>query len=902
MDLLLEKFGSLTEIQKKAIPVVLSGRNTLIIAPTGSGKTEAAVVPILKKVSEENLKGISVVYITPLRALNRDLLKRLVEWCKKLKITISVRHGDTTIRERTAQAKVPPQFLITTPETLQAIIPAKKMREHLRNLKYLIVDEVHELIGNKRGTQLSVGIERLNEIANFQIIGISATVSDEEKVARFLFGEKSFEVVKDERSRGMKIKIIYLESDGDEYHDRVAKKINELITEKSIIFTNTRAMAEILGSRLMKINKDYNDKNKDKSKGKRIAVHHGSLSKDVRIKVENDFKSGNLDAIVATSSLELGIDIGDVSQVIQFSSPRQVVKLVQRIGRSEHRFDKPAKGYLVSTNLDDYLESIVICKMAEVNNLEEQKIYENALDVLAHQIAGILLDYDRKKVDEVYSIVKRAAPYFYLSPEEFMSVINFMKEKNLLREREGYLERTAKTRIYYYENLSTIPSVERYIVKDSTSNTIISSLDDEFVMFLENGDKFITKGMPWRVLDINPQRKEVIVEPSEDFLAAIPDWEGEEIPTSFEVSQGVGKIKSTIKETDKKIISHFSDLKDNEIPTDKRILIEYYQDIIILHIHGGLKANRTISLYLTKKLSEEFGTVKSTIDPYRIIFVLSTFSEKVIKKLYEFLQNFNEEELKEILSSSKIFQYKFLHVSKFFGIKFKKISERIVSLFKDTPIFNETMREVLFSYYDLERSKKILDEIRNKKIEVVLRKGISKIGKDALSKYNEYVIFVEPSQEILNKFKASILSKQIILLCTNCLNDFMCFVGEVDDLKCRKCGSKLLSPCSGEEIKVYKKFKKEREKEREKIEKREKMEKVEKMSDEEKKIVEKIERKAGIIASSGKKGLITLATYGVGPEKASKILSMKLDEEEFYKELLNAQKEFIRTRGYWREH
>jgi ATP-dependent Lhr-like helicase len=886
MELIIEKFGSLTEIQKKAIPIIASGKNTLIIAPTGSGKTEAAVVPILKKVSEENLKGIAVVYITPLRALNRDLLKRLFEWCKKLGITISVRHGDTTIKERTSQAKIPPQFLITTPETLQAIIPAKKMREHLKNLKYLIVDEVHELIGNKRGVQLSVGIERLSEIANFQIVGISATISEEDKVAKFLFGQRDYKIVKVEKNREMKIKIFYLEeNEGDEYHDRVAKKINELITEKSIVFTNTRAMAEILGSRLMKISKEN---------GKRVAVHHGSLSKDVRIKVENDFKSGNLDAIVATSSLELGIDIGDVSQVIQFSSPRQVIKLVQRIGRSEHKFDRPAKGYIVCTNLDDYLESTVISEMAESGNLEEQKIYENALDVLSHQIAGILLDYDKKRMDEVYSILKRSTAYFYLNPEDFMSVVNFMSDKNLLRKRDEYLERTGKTRIYYYENLSTIPSVERYLVRDSASNTIISSLDDEFVMFLENGDKFITKGMPWRVLDINSLKKEVIVEPCEDFLAAIPDWEGEEIPTSFEVSQGVGRIKSKIKELNldkkEKIISSFSDLKDNEVPTDRRILIEYHQDVMIVHIHGGLKLNRTLSLYLARKLSDEFGTVKSTVDPYRIIFVFSTFSEKAIGRFSEILRNFNEEEFKEILSESKIFQYKFLHVAKFFGIKFKKMSKKIVSLFNDTPIFNETMRETLFSYYDLEKAKKILDEIAHKKIEIVIRNGISKIGKDALTKYNEYVIFVEPSQEILKRFKAEILSKQVILLCTNCLNDFIGFVGELGDLKCKKCGSKLLASCDEDEIKVYKKFKKGKEK----------------MTNEERKIVEKIvekiERKAGIIASSGKKGLIALSAYGVGPEKASKILSMKLEEDEFYKELLNAQKEFIRTRGYWREY
>jgi ATP-dependent Lhr-like helicase len=584
--------------------------------------------------------------------------------------------------------------------------------------------------------------------------------------------------------------------------------------------------------------------------------------------------------------------------VIQFSSPRQVTKLVQRIGRSEHKFGMPAKGYIVCTDIDDYLESLIICKMAERESFEEQRIYENALDVAAHQIAGILLDYDRKKIDEVYSIIKRATPYTYLSAEEFMSLISFMQDKGIIRERDGFLERTRKTRLYYYENLSTIPTVEKYLVRDSTSNAAISSLDDEFVMFLEEGDKFITKGIPWKVLSINALNKEIVVEPCEDFLAAIPDWEGEEIPTSFEVAQGVGKLKFEIgkaekaEKIEKKAISSFSDLKENEIPTDKRILIEYYQDIAIVHIHGGLKLNRTLSLYLAKKLSNEFGTVKSTVDPYRIIFVFSSFSEKAIKKLVEMLSNFNEDEFSDILSQSKPFQYKFLHISKFFGIKFKKINEKIIEMFRDTPIFNETMREVLFSYYDIERTKRMIESIRKKEIEVVIKKGLSKIGRDTLTKYNEYVIFIEPSHEILERFKAGILSKRVVLLCTNCLNDFMTFVGEANDLRCKKCGSTLLAICDEKEIEIYKKFKKEGN-EKEKREKR---------NGEIERIVEKIERKAGIIASCGKRGLLALATYGVGPEKASKILSLNLKDEEFYKELLNAQKEFIRTRGYWREH
>lgn len=263
---LLKKFGSLTEVQKQAMPLVAEGRNVLIIAPTGSGKTEAAAIPVMKRIADQKLQGISVLYITPLRALNRDMLKRLTEWAKEFGITLAVRHGDTSQTERAFQARNPPQMLITTPETLQAILPAKIIGAALKNVKAVIVDEVHELCDDKRGIQLSLGLERLAEKAGeFQRIGISATVADPHTVSRFLCGFRNCEVIDLNYMKSMKFEISYPRphaSDETAANELMVdspaaarlREIQKIVKDtKTLIFVNTRSIAEILGSRLMKM-------------------------------------------------------------------------------------------------------------------------------------------------------------------------------------------------------------------------------------------------------------------------------------------------------------------------------------------------------------------------------------------------------------------------------------------------------------------------------------------------------------------------------------------------------------------------------------------------------------------------------------------------------------------------
>jgi ATP-dependent Lhr-like helicase len=345
-------FSEPTLPQVKAVPLVLKGENVLLIAPTGSGKTEAVLLPIFSNfVRQPEKHGISILYVTPLRALNRDMVKRLSFWAENLGFAVEVRHGDTEIKIRRRQAVRPPNMLVTTPETLQAILPGSRMRQHLKHVRYVVIDEVHELAENKRGVQLSIALERLLEITEkeFQRVGLSATVGTPQKVARFIVGtNRPIRIVEVFLPKGYHYSIEHpIPKDPD--YDLAQKlhtapeaaarirRILDLVKKhtSTLIFVNSRTNAEMLGHKFNQLTKG-------------IAVHHGSLSKTERTLIEDEFKAKALKAIVCTSTLELGIDIGHVDLVIQYLSPRQVCSLIQRVGRSGHKLDMTSKGVVVT--------------------------------------------------------------------------------------------------------------------------------------------------------------------------------------------------------------------------------------------------------------------------------------------------------------------------------------------------------------------------------------------------------------------------------------------------------------------------------------------------------------------------------------------------------------------------
>ncbi|RLG57169.1 MAG: helicase [Candidatus Hydrothermarchaeota archaeon] len=893
--------ASPTEIQALAIPEIIKGNSALLIAPTGTGKTEAAFLPVFHKFLEERSEGIAILYITPLRALNRDLLERILWWGEKLKIKVEVRHGDTSKHIRRKQALAPPEMLITTPETLQAILIGKVMRRHLKNVRFVIVDEVHELAEDKRGAQLSLGLERLREIVKqeFQRVGISATIGSANKVAKFL--GNNVKVLKVSTSKEVEISVEKPKPKkidkeiAQEIHSSIdassrVRRIRELINKHSstLIFVNTRELSEILASRLKILNES-------------VGIHHSSLSQEVRVETEKEFKEQKLKALVCTSSLELGIDIGSINLVIQYKSPRQVTRLLQRIGRSGHRLGKKSKGIIITTDADDALESLVIARRALKEKFEDIEIEEKPYDVLAHQLVGLALDFGRITKERAYNIIKRSYVFRNLTYKEMEDVLELLNQMRLLWVEQDRFGKTKNSRKYYYENLSTIPDERKYFVKNIVTQENIGSLDEAFVAnYVEEGVTIIFKGSPWRILSIS--EKEILVEPSRTIEGAIPSWVGEEIPTPYEIAREVGKWRRKEKiyfpcddYTKKIALSKIRRQKQKNlpIPSDKLILIEIVGNIAIIHSCFGLRVNQTLGRLFSALLTSKLGhSIALQVDAYRIIL----HAPKIyVKELFDIDPEVIEPLLSVSLKRTSLFRWKFLHVARRFGAISREVSyadvnlKRIIKAYEGTAIYKETLKELFSSVLDIKNAKKVLQRIKNKEIELkmVELKEPSPIAELGLKAYSEIILPERAERIILKSLKDRILNKRVELFCLYCAK-WSCYlkVKNIDsDIKCENCGAKMLAILKRDENKLKKLYRRYKNGER--------------LSKEEMKEIKAMQTSANLFLSYGKLSVIALAGRGIGPEVAKRVLGNSRDEEELYRNILKAEREYARTRQFW---
>jgi len=925
-ELVRKRFGELNEIQTLSIPVILSGANCLVIAPTGYGKTECALLPVLNNIASGGGEGIIALYITPLRALNRDIMERIRWWCEELGVQCSVRHGDTSQSERLRQSKQPPQLLITTPETLQAILPAKRLGQALRNVRYVIVDEVHELFESKRGAQLSIALERLFDKrgVEFQRIGLSATVGMPEEVANFLTGGRECKVIQPKLEREIELKVEYpLPSQKDEeLSDRLflephalarLRFLNGLIEShtSTLAFVNTRQVAETLTSRLLAFRKAQ------KYEGS-VGIHHGSLSKDVRKHTERRFKEKGIKGLLATSSLELGIDIGSVDLVVQYMSPRQVSRLIQRVGRSGHAVGRMPKGVVITSDFDDICESIAIMQRAHAGKLESMPMQSNALDVVAHQLCGLVLGNGAVDLETAHRIITRAYPFRKLPVSELSAVAEQLRSEGILKFDGSSLGKGGRILTYYFENLSTIPSESKYFVKNAVTNSNISTLDEAFVAsYIERGSIFITRGVPWKVLDVSD--KEIVVEPSEDISAAVPDWVGEEIPVPFEVAQAVGELRRKIREklekgesilqlerelhASKEVLMELENVIAKQsksfLPDEREVLVEIFEDMVIIHVCGGSLANNALMRCLSSFLSSHFSSsVRGSADPYRIVFQLPGSGKGIVR---EALLRMREEEILPLLerniSSSTFFRYKFIQIAKAFGLigKSENVTpsrvKRLVEYFSKSPVYRETLRELMIDYFDVEKCRLLVrrihsGEVKVKELLVAEPTPFGRLGFEKISRAAEFVAPIEPSSEILKAFRKQLLKKNVRFFCTYCGNVFYSKLGDLKRrIPCPKCGSSMVVIVGKREWleKIFRKREQGKE-----------------LNDREKRGFLEVMRTASLIDAYGKRAAIALSTYGVGTETAARVLqNMRKDEMLFYADLLEAQKTFIRTKRYW---
>ncbi len=921
-ELAVSRFSEPTVVQQLVIPKVLGGKNILAIAGTGLGKTESAMLPLFSKLKESEHKPIALLYITPLKALNRNMLDRLLWWSSKLELDASVRHGDTSQSERKLQLEYPPHILITTPEQIQAMLTGKRFREHLRNIKYIIVDEIHELVESKRGIQLTLALERLKRLCGVpQIIALSATVGSPDVAAKFIFANQKYEIVNAIQTKDLSIEVespyptredkalaekIFI---GDGVAARL-RTIYEYIKKfrSTLTFTNTREAAEMLSSRLRIFDKELLH-----------GIHHGSLSKEVRLKAEKEFKEEKLKALIATSSLELGIDIGSIELVLQYMSPRQVSKLVQRIGRAGHGVGRVSEGIIIAGEGDDVFESAVIARKALKGELEKLTTYKNCLDVLTHQIIGMGIEEYGSDWKEIYKTFKNATPYAELSEKEFLELINFLDQQLHLLFTDNGIKRRRRALPYYFENLSVIPDSQSYKIIDIITNTPVGNLDEEFIATHgDAGSSFIVKGRPWKIISV--ENGKVYVEAIEDIESSIPAWEGELIPVPFAVAQEVGELRGLIgkmlkqnlkqvliiekikekypvsSNTAEKMIQLIkAQVRKFPVPHNESLLIEKFQDFVVLHSPFGSLVNETLARFIAAILSAEFGEIiASRSDPYRII--LRGCSAEDIKKIFE---NYKPEDieplLEKALQNSTLFKRRFVHVAKRFGAivkgaNFERLKiEKIIDVYRGSPIFKEVLREIFTEKLDLENTINVFKEIKSKKIKIEECDGLSPLAELGF-KYELHDIARpdRPEKEIFKLFRNRLMDSRVRILCVNCgkyaLN---IYVKDIEDEpRCRSCHSKLLAVLRPYQMEAQDIVKKRLA--------------GKKLTDEELKILERIKRSADMVIVYGKKACIALAGRGVGPQTASRILArMYRSDDDFYKDILKAEREFIRTKRFW---
>jgi ATP-dependent Lhr-like helicase len=935
-------FTEATLPQKMAASPILAGENVLLLAPTGSGKTEAVLLPIFSNlVQQVSRKGIAVLYVTPLRALNRDLLKRLSFWASKLGISIEVRHGDTDLKLRRRQAVFPPDMLVTTPETLQAILPGSRMRQHLRGVQYVVVDEVHELAFSKRGVQLAVALERLREVVGreFQRIGLSATVGNPDEVAQLLAGtERNIRIIEAVLPKGYRYHVenpVPVEADYDlartlntspEAAARI-RRVKELVDshESTLIFVNSRTVAEMLGYRFSQLGRTD------------IAVHHGSLSKEERAQVEDQFKTGGLKAIVCTSTLELGIDIGQVDLVIQYLSPRQVSSLIQRVGRSGHRSDMLSEGVIITTFPDDTLESVAAIRRAQAGRLERVLIHESALDVLAHQIVGTLMDKATVSLKELLALLRRAYPYRKLSQNLLWDVVCFLERLGEIRiDEEGKgLSKGRNSRKYYYENLSMIPDERRYPVVNVISDRRIGTLGDEFMALKARvGLNFIVKGHVWRIVQIEEETGTVYVVPSEDPLAAVPGWDGEMLPVPFELAQETGRLREriarTLKETGKaettaeRLVAKFSTdkstllstvqeveehLKQAPLPTDKHIVVEGFDKFLIVHACFGEMVNRTLGCVFDSFLSDREVIVGWWNDGYHILIetprkLTRQEVENTCARLFSLTSQETEQAFAAYLESKFPFSYKMKFVAERFGalprgktMSYERLSQ-LPKRFGDTPILDETLREAMIEKVDIKKAKEIMRGVSSGRIKVSTvfsQEKPTPLAYHVLAKFSDMSELMAPEKVLLNnidRMKKAIEARTASLLCMSCGR--WADEERIRDLPeqpvCRKCGSKLLALLNpNQDVEhVYEVLKRRRE--------------GKEVSEEELRELAQARRTADLVLSYGKKAVIALEVKGVGPETASRILGkMHPKEDDLLMDLLKAKIQYLRTREFWKD-
>jgi ATP-dependent Lhr-like helicase len=727
----LQTFKDFTEAQLLCVPEVLQKKSILLTSPTGSGKTLAGFLGVfddlLRRIEAgEDLAGVQCIYISPLRALAYDIEKNLRAPIAGMRmarsLTIHLRTGDTTQKSRADFRKAGAHFLVTTPESLAVMLAQESYVQHLRHVRFVIVDELHSFAGNKRGADLAISLERLEALhsrnpagkanadgrsgghcarphADICRIGLSATAAPLHELAAFLVGQSRKCRIAEAPAERKSIVEVFSPIRRNPYPPagytgaRLYAELADLIRrhQSVLVFTNVRSAAEQIGMRLKELLPELSDQ---------IETHHASLDRSVRLEVEDRLKNGELRAVVCSTSLELGIDIGAVDLVVMVATPKGVSRAIQRIGRSGHSINRTSHGILVATNVSDLIEATVTAKLVRERALDPIKVADRPFDVVAQHIVG-MASLAPTATEVAFAIVRRAYPFRMLSRSEFERILNYLQGGGKALEKQyagvfGKIKITAKTiaitqpRIAreFLVNIGTI--VSEGMVDVVLKHRRLGSVEEGFIKQLQIGDLFILAGRVVRLVDTGVN--EAHVERADGHLPTVPRWNTAKMPLTSGLARAVRILRTDLaqrvenREADpvewlveeynvstansEAMVEQFrAQARISHIPVGNLMLIEMYRDGDYSHhfFHSliGRSANDALSRIVAWRVKQRIGgNALVTIDDYGFLLTLRPFQEMPLEDWRLCFESEGaEEDLARALSRSQLVKWQFRGVA-----------------------------------------------------------------------------------------------------------------------------------------------------------------------------------------------------------------------------------------------